>query len=804
MQFHRSPLSRAVWLALAPLTLAPAAWADEAVTISAPAATESRAQPAVAEAQTPVPAEAGTKADAAAAEHSDLGAVVVTAQRRSQRLKDVPIPITAVSGEAVRDKQLVTSSDIERVAPNLSAQSTGGRSSKPRWFLRGIGTNDPNSNQEGPLGVYVDEVVIGLQNNQNFPIFDLERVEVLRGPQGTLWGKNNTGGAIHFISRKPQFKDEGLISAGIGSYGARTIEAVGNTQLVDEKVAVRGAVKYERNDGWARNIATGEDGPGLQDFAGRLQLLANLGDGVDLLLSGRTRNRSGGNLPSYLVGATSTNNVTTNNPDGTINQGGGAYVPPYGDSPDTTSDYWAGNGFNKETTNGATAKLNWKLGQGITLTSITATDSGSTDTYAAVGVPPDTVIDRNSTRGGSSFRQWTQELRLTSEQNQRLSWIAAAYYYDQQADTFSKTARFAAGTTREQYNASSWDQDSQSSALFGNVKFKYDERNATTLGLRQTWEKKSIHETTLTAQDTSGDANVVNFPITSAWWLPGGTTGSGIVAPTEISKSNQWSRLTWDITQEHRFNKDFLGFVRVATGFRSGGFNQNIVNNDIIETDPESLTDYELGVKSSWWGGRISANAALFYYDIKNLQLNIQQQVPGTTVTSAAGSSDGNIKGFELEVDAQVSSGLRWANSLGLLKAEYTDFIYTVGNTTLDASGNEFYRTPKVSYRTDLDYRFPLAGGSELFFGTDWSYRSHIYHNATVQTDPIQETPGYWLGNVRTGYQAVNRKYQINAYVTNVTNENAKVLSQIVTTRGVYPTTFAAPRQYGVTLTARW
>ncbi|GAB3255952.1 TonB-dependent receptor [Chitinimonas naiadis] len=801
MRLRPTPLNRAVLLALSSLALAPYVYADAATGTPAGASNEAATPvdaPAAGPEATPRTSKPGAKEEV-----SDLGAVVVTAQRREQKLKDVPLPITAVSGEAIRDKQIATSADIERLVPNLSGQSSGGRASKPRWFLRGIGTNDPNANQEGPLGVYVDEVVIGLQANQNFPIYDLDRVEVLRGPQRTLWGKNNTGGAIHYVSRKPQFGNEGYFKLGLGSYGSRNIEAAGNTQVVEDTVAVRGSVNYERGDGWARNIATNEDGPSLQDFAARFQVLSLLGDAGDILLSLRTRVRDGGNLPTYLIGATSTNNVATNNPNGAITQGGGSYIPPYGANPDSTSDFWAGEGYNKDTSNGGTVKINLAVGTN-TLTSISAVDTGKAKTYSAVGTPAGSLLDRTSSRTNVNFRQVTQELRLTSPVNQPLSWIAGAYYYHQDADSFSNSARFAAGTTPEQYTESSWDQKSQSAAIFGNLKFNLDADNATTLGLRSTHEKKDIVETTLTATDTTANKGIVDFPIGNAWWQPGGTTGTGIVAPARLAKQNSWSKINWDITQEHRFNPDVLGFARVATGFRSGGFNQSIVNNDIIETNPETLTDYELGLKTSLWGGRVTANAALFYYDIKNLQLNIQQQVPGTTITSAAGSSNGNITGFELEVDAQLTDRLRLGNSLGVLHSEYTDFVYKVGPTTLDASGNTFYRTPKLSYRLDAEYRLPLNGGGALVFGSDWSYRSKIYHNATVQGDPIQQTPGYWNGNLRVAYLSAQKKLQVNAYVTNVTNQSNKVLSQIVTTRGVYPTSYAAPRQYGINLISRW
>src|SRR5690606_6007350 len=153
-------------------------------------------------------------------------------------------------------------------------------------------------------------------------------------------------------------------------------------------------------------------------------------------------------------------------------------------------------------------------------------------------------------------------------------------------------------------------------------------------------------------------------------------------------------------------------------------------------TDPETLTDFELGAKTTWLGGRLNAHAALFYYRIKDLQLNIQQQVPGTTITSTAGSSDGNVKGFELEIEALPTDYWRLATSLGLLRTEYTDFEFTIGGTVLDASGNEFYRTPRTSFRIDTDYRLPPPAGSQVSVGAACASRSHIYRNAPAHRAP--------------------------------------------------------------------
>jgi iron complex outermembrane receptor protein len=728
-----------------------------------------------------------------------LETVVVTASKRAEKVQDVPIPITAVTGETVRDKNITSSADIERLAPNLSAQSsgnTGGRSGKPRWFLRGIGTNDPNANQEGPLAIYVDEVVVGLQGDQSFPLFDLDRVEVLRGPQGTLWGKNNTGGAIHYVSRKPTFDNGGYTKLGVGDYGSRLTEAAVGGTLVPEKLAGRAAIYYEKGEGWAENVITGTTGPRFEDFTGRFQLFGNLSDSLDALLILNLRKLNSGNTPNYIVGATSVNNVTTPNPGGGINQGGRTYLPPYGDDPDATSDFFSTLANTSNNWYGTTLKLNWYLGEN-TLTSITGLNKGNGDTWLTPQIPIGTTLDRTASDGDTSSNQFTQEVRLSSPTDRALSWIAGAYYYDLQADSATDTLRYRSGTTQEQFTVTSWDQDAKSAALFGNLKYRFTDQAAVTFGLRQTWESKDITETTLTATDTPGNQSVVIIG-------PGGVNdvrGSGVVPPLELSTDASWTKTTWDITPEYRFSDDILGYIRVATGFRSGGFNQSIVRGEIIETDPETLTDYEIGLKTSWLDGRLTANVSAFYYDIKNLQLNIQQQVPGTTITSTAGSSDGNVKGVEFEVEALPLENWRLAASLGLLESEYTNFVYTVGPTTLDASGNEFYRTPETSFRLDTDYRIRLGDFGQLLLGTDWSYRSHIYHNATVQNDPVQETPDYWNGNARVSYFTPDNQLQLTGFVKNVTDQSNKVLSQIVNQRGVYPTGYVAPRTYGVQVT---
>ncbi|OZY85621.1 hypothetical protein CBP51_00780 [Cellvibrio mixtus] len=732
-----------------------------------------------------------------------LASVLVTAQKRAENIQEVPSTITAVSGKDVDEKQVVLSTDIERLAPNLSSQG-GGRTGKPRWFLRGIGTNDPNQNQDGPLAIYVDEVVVGLQQLQSFPLYDLERVEVLRGPQGTLWGKNNTGGAIHYITRKASFNKEGYSKLTYGSYNTRIIESAFGGAIIDETLAGRISVYNESYDGWAKNIVTGDEGPSLKDQNIRVQFLGNFSPTLDAQLILTTREVDAGPSPAYVVGATTLpgTDITQVDPQGAINQGGTSYIPSYGNNPTVYSDYWAGDGYDTKTDNSATLKVNWQLGAN-TLSSVTGYSTRDADSLSLVGVPLDTTLHRISATALLDSQQVSQEFRLTSPKDQKISWILGAYHYNLNAKNENRSARFAVGTTREQYIESSWDQEATSNALFGNVKYKFSDKASITLGARYTEEKKDITETALTVTDTA-TSNRVTFVSENGWHLPGGVSIlPAFSTVTAVSKDNTWDEFTWDITPEYHFNDDVLGYLRIATGFRSGGFNQAITNGDIVETKPETLTDYEAGIKSAWFDGQLTLNTAVFYYDIKSLQLNIQRAFLNTSTntytTSAAGESDGTVKGIEVEFNALASVNWRVGGSLGYLKSEYNDFIYYIGGGgPFDASGNDFYRTPEVSLRLDTDYTIPLASGN-IILATDWSYRSRIYHNATVQNDPLQETPGYWIGNLRASYETADGNWTFTGFVNNVTDKAPVFLRQIANPNtGTQPNNISAPKTWGL------
>lgn len=777
-----------------------------------------------------------SEADAALADAAESREdIIVTATKRVENLQDVPTAITAVSGQALEKMEIRSAAEIVRLIPNSSAALTESRN-RPRWFIRGVGSNDPAANVVNPIGVYFDEVYVNSPFFQAFPIFDLERVEVLRGPQGTLWGKNTVGGAIHYISRKPDFDPSGYVRAGIGNYGAIFTQGGFGGGVVDGLVAARGSFFYERRGNVYENDGSGQKGTGqFRDAAGRVQFLVTPSPDLKILISGRVRNYDGTPIPRFIEPAF---------PDSVATKGADAPADDYGNVPSGDRDHYAANvaGTSKTEQRGASLTVNWTPGE-YTLTSITAWDKGSN---LAVGDADFTAFEGSRSRTKLSSEQFTQELRLTSPRGNHFNWILGAHYFWE--DFHSDAATATVGTTpykdrgtgpqrwrHAYYQGVLYDQVAKSYAVFGSATFDLTNAFSITGGIRYTSEKRSA---TINIFNAAGDAsrrlNTVDpsTPPTAArplvtfidpvnWWLRSSVTASTPYAPFISSPSKTWNRLTWDVTPQLTLNDDILLYARWARGFRSGTFQASATAAAQFDPDgiaPEDLYSYEAGLKTSWFDGKLTANLAAFYYDYKKIQVLVQG-VPvsagGTTIfTARLINAQGWSKGLELDVTARPTEPLRISGSIGLLRTRYTDdFIPNNPNTgLLFGKGNEFTRAPHFSANIDAEYRIPLGFG-DIALGTDWSYRSSQYFTVNAQeTDPAandylvsryQRQKGYALGNVRLTFSDPNDRLELQLFVRNVADKNYKTLT-FGTQQGARLTTYGEPRTYGASVTARF
>ncbi|MCP1644527.1 iron complex outermembrane receptor protein [Pseudomonas citronellolis] len=699
---------------------------------------------------------------------STLAKVVVTAQKREETAQEVPSSISVLSGDKVRDDSLQSANEVTRYIPNASAGTTEGHG-RPRWWIRGLGTGDQGANTVSPVGIYVDDVYIANISATGFPLFDQERVEVLRGPQGTLWGKNTTAGAINFISRKPTFDKSGYFKVAAGNYDDRVVEGAISDALVDDRLAARLSFRHQAREGYNENIADNDDRGGLEDDAARLQFLARINDELEANLNLHARSyhdTAGYSTVNYGL-----------RPDGS-NQFGYRIDPEQG-----KVNYNAKYQVQIDQV-GSNLNLNWQLGD-LTLTSISAFEHFSRDGFSD---SDNTPLELQRSYAYADSQQWSQEFRLASPREDRLNWVLGFHYFNEDLDSRNASAALDTPYVQRYYNNLIYSQGTESYALFGSSTFRFTDDFSVTAGLRWTRETKDID---LHRLQNQGQASFAG----SDWWKPGSVTTPLVVNAVQDER-NTWSDWTYDLTPEYRLSDNARVYFRYAYGFRSGGYNTGATSQATVATvDPEYLTAYELGLKSEWLDGRLNANAALFYYDYEDIQLNIVSAVNNQTVSRLANGAQGEAYGAEFELEAIPLQNLHLNFALGLLHTEFTD--YTSGSS--DYSGNKFVRAPNVSAVIGADYRIPLNVGGALILGTDWNTRSRQYFFSNDQSQNMR-SGGYTLGNARVTYELPGETTRVTAYVNNLTDKEYRnhTLPGGFQSAGVM---FGDPRTFGVSVT---
>jgi iron complex outermembrane receptor protein len=483
----------------------------------------------------------------ASADGERLETIVVTAQKREESLQEVPISISAVDANRIARDLDGSPGDIARVVPNLYGNPTGGRSARPRWFLRGVGVN--TSSLVSPIGVYFDEVYQSALELHSFPLFDLDRVEVLRGPQGTLWGKNTPGGAIHFVTKKPDFNTDGYVKVGFGNLDQKEVQGAVGGSIIDGVLAGRVSYLQEERGGWARNRYTGDKKAGAyDDSAVRAQLLFTPTDSLEALVNVHHRNIDSQGVPGYNIG---------------INEGGAdnfGYVSPVGPNPRIGDPIDRNNDASGEQESlGGSLTVKWQLGDYV-LTSITAYEEVDSATAGDREHSPNEVI---RTYAIVDSHQFSQELRLASNPDDRLSWIGGLYYFkdSQYSDSTSATLPSTPQVFGTFYQNTQADVDTESYAAFLNATYQVTDAFKLNGGLRWTRETIGID---LNGVD-GGPRGSTNYVNTEQWWRRNAVTG-----PLRLNafqrEENTWKAWTFDVTPSYRVTDDVLAYARLPLG----------------------------------------------------------------------------------------------------------------------------------------------------------------------------------------------------------------------------------------------
>jgi iron complex outermembrane receptor protein len=712
---------------------------------------------------------------------AQLKAVVVTADRREEVAQKVPTSLTVLGGDTLTDTGVGRSAkEVLDQVPSASAitQLHG----RPRWWIRGVGTGQQQLDFANPIGFYLDDVYISNASATGFPLFDLDRVEVLRGPQGTLWGKNTTGGAINVISRRPSLTDtDGYIRADYGTYHDQLVEGAGNGVIWKNHIATRTSVHYESREGRFTNLYDGRSAGAFQDAAFRLQLLGKITEDWEAVA----------NLHLRLY--------TTNGAISTVSGAGanGAYINGY--IPSTELNSVNSNAPTSSLTrqNGATLTVKGRVGD-LALTAISAFEEYKN---IALGDGDNTPLEISRTWSDAVSRQYSQEVRLASPRADRLNWVAGLYGFYENIGSKAATGRLpgSGDVGPANYALQNFTHKNESFAPFASSTFNITDQLSLKGGLRWTWEHRDLDIRRIQNSGTATFSDAVN------WWNPT-SVSSGLTQIYATHPNKSWTNFTWDVTPTYAITPDHNVYARVAYGVKSGGYNTAATEQSaLIVVEPEKLFDYEVGAKTSWLNHRLVVNAAAFYYDYRDVQINVVGPLPptNTSVSYLQNAQKARNYGGELEVDVLPVKYLHLGGNLGLQDAKFTKF--TVVTSGDDYSGNSLVRSPKVSTFLRADVQLPLSSEIDLVAGGDWRFQSKQYHYTTGQNDPLLGNPAFSLVNLRLSLRTSNDKFSLTFYANNALDKRYLSHSgQGVSGAAGATSTWGDPRTVGVNLVSRW
>ncbi|MDE0063942.1 MAG: TonB-dependent receptor [Gammaproteobacteria bacterium] len=689
------------------------------------------------------------------AQSSAIEEIVVTAQKREQSLQDVPISVTAFSGDMVDDFGFEDTRDIFYQTPNVDISQYSYYGS---ITIRGNPTLNNSLAGEGNVSLYFDEVYRPTAFYGGNEMLDVERVEVLRGPQGTLFGRNSTSGLVHFISRKPTGELEGYANLELGSYDTRILEAAISGPLSD-RVRGRLAVKYHENDGFQTNQGPAGGKLAVTDrLAARGHLEIDLSDSVNLLLSVEASDLDDIGKAFNFWGLLDPATLAQCEPEriwGGECVGGGAFfgLPSFGDPdpsvkrPYTEHDPDNGDGRYTLETLSATAKLRWQLSDSIELVSITAYDShdrffNTDEDGSAVGTFGGLFQYNDSYT--SETDQFTQEFRLSGG-NGETDWLLGLFYFYEDRGSTSHVQAFE-GVISSQVPGTIVDLETKSWAVFGEFGRSLTETVRLIGGFRYTDEEKET------------DVLTETFP------------GS-----QELSDDN----FSGKAGLEWRPRDEWLVYGTVSSSFRSGNFATDLLFGDLNQlraVKPEEAVSFELGSKSTLLDGRMSLNATLFYQDVTDKQGLVYDSGVAAPVTLLITVGDADIYGAEFELFMAPADSLELSLGVGWLDSEVNAPPTFGFNAGFGTGANAFVGDPffldgsKLGSGWSLNgvvrYHISLGGGGNLTLQADYDWREE-----NIGQNRIDYAEDRLLVNLRAFWSSPTERWEVQAYVENAFDE---------------------------------
>ncbi|WBH18196.1 TonB-dependent receptor [Sphingomonas radiodurans] len=762
------------------------------------------ALPVIAHAQDATPAQANQGADRPA-DDGGLDEIVVTAERREANQQSVPVSVSVVAGDDLRQFQ-AGGEDILALAgrvPGLYAESTTGRIF-PRFYIRGLGNIDFYLGASQPVSIIQDDIVLEHVVLKSNPVFDVAQVEVLRGPQGSLFGRNTTAGIIKFDTIRPSMDFQARGNFSYGSYNTVTADVGVGGPIIQDKVAFRVSGLYQRRDDWIDNnfAGTGFDGTrGGEDALGgfeekdvRVQLLITPFEDLSINLSGHARDYDGTSTIFYRNALPRGSN-NPNKPRDMIVQDE-AFDSPQG-----------------YTTYGGSANIAYDFG-GITLTSITGYETtagfsrGDTDGGAAVSFPVNGVANGYGQSQGNirDLDQWTQEVRLASSGDSAFKWQFGGFYFDQRDTTefyqrrFFLTAPFVAANSNTN-NPDNWVRlrDTNTSwAVFGQASYQIGDRLTLTGGARYTEDRK---RTALVKPAMTGAT--VNFPAT---------------APRDIRLVGK--EPSWDVSALYEIAPEVNVYGRIARGFRGPTIQGRsaVFASAFTTADSETIMSYEVGFKSEPFSN-LRVNATAFHWQVDDIQLNgndadgngvlfnadkatawgVEGQIDWRPIRNISFSLGGNVLKTEIQDDrvfAQVCA-LNGRVTCTVQDPTITRTIFGAPAVLAQIDGNPLPNAPKWQINAAVRYDIPLWNQGNLFVAGDFNAQG--YTNFVLYRTREFYSDGNFEAGLKIGYTDPDDRYQIAAFARNITGE--KNLKGVI--ENYNAAVYNEPRILGVSFSAR-
>lgn len=692
-----------------------------------------------------------------------IGDVVVTAQRREQSLQEVPIAITAFSAETLERTAATGIQDIAAKAPGVTL--TRFNIGEPQIYIRGVGSTSDSAASDPSIGVSIDEVSIGRAGGSSLAFLDVERVEILRGPQGTLYGRNASGGALNIYTKKPRFANTAQVVGRLGSFNERGVEAVLNRQL-GEDTAGRMALRWNKNDGYAESLPSGRNLEGGEQFGVRAQVLHNVGEwsflgGVDYSkddMLGQAR------IP-VLASSTPAPFVTLVN-----SLRSGMSVRQSFSSPDN---------YQKRENWGLTGRAEWSGSDHfdiVSLTSYRSNDYSWRDNLGGLPFPGFPLAVDN--RAEESATQISQEFRLASKSGSRIDWVAGVYMFREEVE---REKRYLVQTALPIAPPSlggdvTFDQDATNTsyALFGQATIPFANIWELTIGARWTHDEREVHQIAI---DNDNGAN-------GPPGIPLGPTGK----PYNVKAETSFEEPTWKLALAVEPLDNMRFYVSYDRGYKAGAY-PSAAQTGVQATMPlhsELLDNYEIGAKTTLAGGRVRLNAAAFMLDYKDLQ--VYELLGLTLVTS---NVQAEVRGFELETALAVNHNITIGGSYTQLDGRFTSNAVS-GTLTLPYDGNALPRSPDSQFTLYADGQWDVFGGV-LSARADYQWTNDFYFDPSNAPEVL--VPSYGLISAFASWEAPSG-LKISVYGKNLGDEEYQ--QHIIKNANIGFSVFGAPRSFGV------